>query len=61
MCNLSRGVEEKGIEKGIEKVIAAMILTLKELQVSSDMILKQLCEKFDLTEEAANIYLQKVR
>lgn len=57
MCNLSRGVEEKGIEKGI----AAMILTLKELQVSSDMILKQLCEKFDLTEEAANIYLQKVR
>ena len=40
MCNLSKGIEEKGIEKGIQKGldrgITAMILTLKELQISSD-------------------------
>ncbi len=65
MCNLSKGVEEKGIQKGIqkgleqgiEKGITAMILTLKELQISNDVILKQVCEKFDLTEETAKTYL----
>lgn len=68
MCNLSKGVEEKGIEKGIQKGIqkgldkgiTAMILTLKELQISSDIILEQIREKFDLTEETAKIYLKKV-
>ena len=37
-----------------------MILTLKELQVSGDAILEQICEKFDLTEETAKVYLKKV-
>ncbi|MDE6959994.1 MAG: hypothetical protein K2P27_03965 [Lachnospiraceae bacterium] len=64
MCNLSKGVEEKGIQKGIQKGldkgITAMILTLKELQISSDIILEQIREKFDLTEETAKIYLKKV-
>ena len=71
MCNLSKGVEEKGIQKGIQegiqkgiqkgldKGITAMILTLKELQISSDVILKQICEKFDLTEDAARRYLKE--
>lgn len=63
MCNLSKGVEEKGIQKGIQKGldkgIAAMVQTLKELQISNDMILKQICEKFDLTEETAKTYLDR--
>lgn len=65
MCNLSKGVEErgiqKGIQKGIDKGITAMILTLKELQISSDVILKQICEKFGLTEETAETYLKEIR
>ena len=60
MCNLSKGVEEKGIQKGIEKGITAMILILKELQISSDVILKQICEKFCLTEETAETYLKEI-
>ena len=64
MCNLSKGVEEKGIQKGIQKGIdkgiTAMILTLKELQISSDVILKQICEKFGLTEETAETYLKEI-
>ncbi|MCI8627420.1 MAG: hypothetical protein HFI40_14340, partial [Lachnospiraceae bacterium] len=53
-------VEEKGIQKGIDKGITAMILTLKELQISSDVILKQICEKFGLTEETAETYLKEI-
>ena len=60
MCNLSKGVEEKGIQKGIDKGITAMILTLKELQISSDVILKQICEKFGLIEETAENYLKEI-
>ena len=72
MCNLSKGVEEKGLQKGLQrglqeglqkgldKGITAMVLTLKELQISSDIILKQICEKFDLTEEAARNYMKEV-
>ncbi len=60
MCNLSKGVEEKGIQKGIDKGITAMILTLKELQISSDVILKQICEKIGLTEETAETYLKEI-
>ncbi len=64
ICNLSKGVEEKGIQKGLNqglnKGITAMILTLKELQISRDVILKQICEKFDLTEETAKIYMKNV-
>lgn len=68
MCNLSKGVEEQGIQKGIQKGIqegidkgiTAMIVTLKELQISRDVILKQICEKFGLTEETAETYLKKI-
>ncbi len=41
MCNLSKGVEEKGIAKGIEKGIIATISTLKELQIEDDIILSK--------------------
>ncbi len=37
-----------------------MIVTLKELQISRDVILKQICERFGLTEETAETYLKKI-
>lgn len=57
MCNLSKGVEEKGIEKGIK----AMVSTLKELQKGDDIILGKIQEKFGLMKEAAEMYLKEIR
>ncbi len=57
MCNLSKGVEEKGIRKGIRKGIVAMVSTLKELQIADEIILSKIQEKFGLTEET---YLKEI-
>ncbi len=54
MCNISKGVEEKGIQKGI----VAMVSVLKELQIADDIILSKIWEKFGLTEETAETYLK---
>ena len=54
MCNLSKGVEEKGLEQGIQ----AMIATLKKLQIPTETILIEICEKFGLTREDAEKYLK---
>lgn len=59
MCNLSKGIEEKGIQKGIQKGIMAMISALKELQISEDIIISKICDKFQMTEEMAKMYLSK--
>ena len=56
MCNLSKGVEEKGIRKGI----VAMVSTLKELQIADEIILSKIREKFGLTEETAETYLKEI-
>ena len=56
MCNLSKGVEEKGIRKGI----IAMVSTLKELQIADEIILSKIREKFGLTEETAETYLKEI-
>ena len=56
MCNLSKGVEEKGIRKGI----VAMVSTLKELQIADEIILSKIQEKFGLTEETAETYLKEI-
>ena len=56
MCNLSKGVEEKGIQKGI----VAMVSVLKELQIADDIILSKIREKFGLTEETAETYLKEI-
>ena len=45
MCNLSKGVEEQGIQKGLEQGIQAMIATLKKLQIPTETILIEICEK----------------
>ena len=61
MCNLSKGVEEKGIQKGIQKGrqegIIAMVSALKELQIADSIILNKIQEKFHLAEETAKMYL----
>lgn len=56
MCNLSKGIEEKGIEKGI----IAMVSTLKELRIADDIILNKIREKFGLTEDVAETYVKEV-
>ena len=53
MCYLSKGVEEKG------KIYGA-ITAYKDVMLSEDVIIKKLKEKFQVTEEAAKIYLKKV-
>lgn len=55
MCNLSKGVEEKGLVKGIQ----GMVSTLKDLNIPDDTILKKLQEKFSLTLEEAQSYLNR--
>lgn len=61
MCNLSKGVEEKGIEKGRregrQEGTLAMVSALKDLQIADSIILSKIQEKFQLTEEAAKMYL----
>ena len=59
MCNLSKGVEEKGILKGRQEGIIAMVSVLKELQVADSVILNKIQEKFHLAEEAAKEVLIK--
>lgn len=58
MCNLSKGVEEQRIQKGLEQGIQAMIATLKKLQIPTETILIEICEKFGLTREDAEKYLK---
>lgn len=60
MCNLSKGVEEKGIQKGRQEGIVAMVSALKELQIADTIILSKIREKFNLTEETAKAYLKEV-
>ena len=65
MCNLSKGVEEKGIEKGRQEGIRegrqegiiAMVSALKDLQIADNIILNKIQEKFHLAEETAKMYL----
>ena len=61
MCNLSKGVEEKGIEKGRQEGrqegIKAMVSALKDLQIADNIILNKIQEKFHLPEETAKMYL----
>ena len=57
MCNLSKGVEEKGIEKGRQEGIIAMVSALKDLKIADSIILNKIQEKFQLEEEKARMYL----
>lgn len=58
MCNLSKGVEEKGIEKG--KIYGA-IVAYRDLNLVEDVIIKKLQEKFHLSEEEVKTYLKNTK
>ena len=61
MCNLSKGIEERGIEKGKQEErqrgIQAMVSALKDLNIAEDVILKKLQEKFSLSAGQARKYI----
>ena len=61
MCNLSQGIEEKGIQKGKreerQRGIQAMVSVLKDLNVAEDVIVKKLEEKFGLSAGQAKKYI----
>ena len=61
MCNLSQGIEDRGIQKGIQKgirkgEILGAVKTCRSLQMSEDEIVRKLRELFSLTEEEAKAY-----
>ncbi|MFT4107574.1 MAG: hypothetical protein QM657_17595 [Lacrimispora sp.] len=67
MCNLSEAIEERGIEKGIktglekgiESGVKALIETCMELDVSREDTLIRLVQKFSMTKENAERYLNQ--
>ena len=54
MCNLSEGVERKGIEKGR---IYGTIEVYRDDKLPEDEILKRIRQKFSLTEDEAKEYM----
>ena len=62
MCEALKGIQEDGIaigmEKGVEKGILALILSLRECMIPDSVILQKLQEKFALTRQKAEEYLK---
>lgn len=50
--------DQENIEKGREEGIHAMVITLKELGISEDIVLKKLQERFHVTMDEAYNYLK---
>lgn len=53
MCNLSEGVERRGIEKGI----GILIQTLRSFSISEEVIVEKLMEGYQLSAEAAKSFM----
>ncbi len=57
MCNLSQGIMEEGIEKGMAKGrqegIQALVLSLQKFLKDQAMVAKEVAEQFGLTQETA--------
>ena len=66
MCNLADGIEEKGIrkgikqgiEQGIEQVIKALIETCKELGLSRNETILKVADKFTISQEDSEKYVE---
>lgn len=54
-----RESEEKGMEKGMEKGIQNLIETCQELKIRRQEVLVKLMEKYILTQQLAEAYLEK--
>ena len=64
MCNLSQGIENRGIQKGMEKgiekgKIQGAIDMCRDLNLPEEEILQRIMQKFNLSEDTAREYLQK--
>ena len=60
MCNISDGVYERGVEKGIEKgKIVGVIDTYRELGISFIETIKKVSAKFNLSEQEAEEEVRK--
>ena len=65
MCNLSKGIEDKGIQKGIQqgkaegKILGA-IQVYRSLNTPEEETLKRIMSLFSLTEEEARSYMAEV-
>ena len=58
MCNLSKGIEDRGIQKGIQEgEILGAVKTCRSLKMPEKDILMKLQELFSLTEEEAKQYI----
>ena len=57
MCNLSEGIErkgiEKGMEKGIEKAMITLVKALKEVGMSKEKITEKVSESYNISSEKA--------
>ena len=61
MCNLSQGIEKRGIEKGIEKGIRGAIDICRKLNLPEEEILRQIMQQYELSEDTARDYLRKAK
>ncbi len=59
MCNLSEAIEERGIEKGMEAGVRALIETCMEFNASREDTLLRIVQKFSMTKENAERYLNQ--
>ena len=58
MCNLSKGIEDRGIQKGIQEgEILGAVKTCRSLKMPEKDILMKLQEFFSLSEEEAKQYI----
>ena len=57
MCNLSKGIEEKGIQKGIEQ---GTLSSIKNLMESMDWSLEQAMDALKLSTEEREKYLSSL-
>ena len=70
MCNLSKGVEEKGIQKGIEKGIQkgieqgiekGILLSIRNLMETMGWLAEQAMEGLKIPEEEKRKYLDELK
>ena len=57
MCNLSEGIYEKGIKKGLNEGIIGAIDMLREAGVDDKTIIEKIMRRFKLSKEEAEDYV----
>jgi hypothetical protein len=57
MCNISKGVEEKGIQKGIQK---GLLQAIKNLMENADWSIEQAMKMLGISEEEQPLYREKL-